>query len=137
MIKILIYLHHHLIHYYGQPHQHQHQAVVIVIVIIIDLGLKPRRVVRTKYGPNSLLHDKGRLPLNIQDNDITSCSTMNEDSCITNLQGMRLQCPKTCVLYLEDDIYYAAYLNNKSNDDGNVYGNVYGNADGDGDNGDL
>jgi hypothetical protein len=81
----------------------------------------------TKDGTNSLLHDKGRLPMNIQDNDVTACSTMNKDSCMTDLQGMRLQCPKTCELYLEDDIYYAKYFpNNKSNDE-----NVDGNGDGD------
>jgi hypothetical protein len=67
----------------------------------------------TKNGTNSLLHDKGRLTMNIQDYDVKACSTMKKDLCMTDLQGMRSQCPKTCELYFEDDVYYAKYFPNR------------------------
>jgi hypothetical protein len=63
----------------------------------------------TKDGKNSIKHDKGRLPINIQDKS-EKCATMDKKFCETDLQGMRLECPKTCELYLEDDVYYAKYF---------------------------
>jgi len=63
----------------------------------------------SKKGNKSIEHDNGRLPMNIQDN-AKACATMDKVLCMTDLQGMRLHCPKTCELYLEDDVYYAKYF---------------------------
>jgi hypothetical protein len=63
----------------------------------------------SKDGKNNMKDDKGRLPMNIQDND-KKCATMDISLCMTDVQGMRLNCPKTCELYLEDDVYYAKYF---------------------------
>jgi hypothetical protein len=67
----------------------------------------------TKDGKKSLKNDKGRMPMNIQDNH-RACATMKKSLCMTDVQGMRLQCPKTCQLYLEDDAYYAKYFPNQT-----------------------
>mmetsp|Transcript_26645 Transcript_26645/g.63514 ORF Transcript_26645/g.63514 Transcript_26645/m.63514 type:complete len:838 (-) Transcript_26645:227-2740(-) len=63
----------------------------------------------TKDGKNSIKNDKGRFSVNIQDKS-EKCATMDKKLCETDLQGMRLECPKTCELYLEDDVYYAKYF---------------------------
>merc|ERR1712238_203238 len=63
----------------------------------------------SKNGKKSIKHDSGRLPMNIQDK-VKACATMDKVLCMTDLQGMRLRCPKTCELYLEDDVYYAKYF---------------------------
>jgi len=67
----------------------------------------------TADGRNSIKHDKGRMPMNIRDNH-PSCATMDKSLCMTDVQGMRLHCPKTCELYLEDDVYYAKYFPNQT-----------------------
>ena len=64
----------------------------------------------TKDGTNSITYDKGRQPMNIQDKFPEKCSKMDKSLCETDLQGMRLRCPKTCELYLEDDVYYNKYF---------------------------
>ena len=66
----------------------------------------------TKDGENSLKRDKGRMPMNIQDRS-DRCGHLDKSMCMTDLQGMRLMCPKTCELYLEDDVYYAKYFPNQ------------------------
>jgi hypothetical protein len=58
----------------------------------------------TRDGKNSLLNDSGRRPLNVQDLH-EECPQLI-DQCDKDLKGVRLQCPKTCGLYLEDDVYY-------------------------------
>ena len=63
----------------------------------------------SKDGKKNMKDDTGRLPMNIQDND-KECATMDKSLCMTDVQGMRLNCPKTCELYLEDDVYYAKYF---------------------------
>jgi hypothetical protein len=63
----------------------------------------------TRDGTHSLKNDKGRLPMNIQDS-LPECATMDKEICMTDLKGMRLECPKTCELYLEDDVYFAKYF---------------------------
>ncbi|KAG7374770.1 hypothetical protein IV203_013865 [Nitzschia inconspicua] len=65
----------------------------------------------TRDGKHSLQNDQGRLPLYIED-DSEECATMDKKKCMTDLKGLRLLCPKTCELYLEDDIYYAKYFPN-------------------------
>jgi hypothetical protein len=65
----------------------------------------------TRDGKHSLKNDQGRLPINIEDNS-PECATMHKEKCMTDLQGLRLECPKTCELYLEDDKYYAKYFPN-------------------------
>lgn len=67
----------------------------------------------SKDGKNSIKYDKGRLPMNIQDNH-PRCETLDKGLCMTDLQRMRLMCPKTCELYLEDDVYYAKYFPNQT-----------------------
>jgi hypothetical protein len=37
-----------------------------------------------------------------------------KDQCDTDLLGIRLECPKTCQLYLEDDVYYAKYFSQEA-----------------------
>lgn len=67
----------------------------------------------SRDGKNSLKHDKGRMPMNIQDY-LPSCATMDKSMCMKDVQGMRLECPKTCELYLEDDVYFAKYFPNQT-----------------------
>lgn len=67
----------------------------------------------TRDGSRSLKNDKGRMPFDIQDY-LPECATMDKNLCMTDVQGMRLECPKTCELYLEDDIYYAKYFPNQT-----------------------
>jgi hypothetical protein len=67
----------------------------------------------TPDGKNSLKNDKGRMPINIQDNH-QACARMKKSLCMTDVKGMRLDCPKTCQLYLEDDVYYANYFPNQT-----------------------
>jgi len=67
----------------------------------------------TRDGKNSLKNDKGRMPINIQD-DHRACASMKKSLCMTDVKGMRLECPKTCQLYLEDDVYYAKYFPNQT-----------------------
>lgn len=67
----------------------------------------------TRDGKNSLKWDKGRMPMNIQDKH-PRCETMDKSLCMTDTQGFRLMCPKTCELYLEDDVYYAKYFPNRT-----------------------
>jgi hypothetical protein len=62
----------------------------------------------SKDGENSLKNDKGREPMNVQDHD-EDCP-QHKDLCETDLTGKRLECPKTCQLYLEDDKYYAKFF---------------------------
>ena len=67
----------------------------------------------TRDGANSLKKDKGRMPMNIRDYH-PACATMDKKLCMTDVQGMRLECPKTCELYLEDDVYYEKYFPNRT-----------------------
>jgi hypothetical protein len=68
----------------------------------------------TKDGSHSLKNDKGRRPMNVQDK-LEDCSQLKH-KCDTDLLGIRLQCPKTCELYLEDDVYYAKYFSSSNQD---------------------
>jgi hypothetical protein len=63
----------------------------------------------TRDGNHSLKNDRGREPINIQDT-LPQCATMDKSVCTTDLKGMRLKCPKTCEVYLEDDVYYAKFF---------------------------
>jgi hypothetical protein len=63
----------------------------------------------TRDNKHSLLNDQGRLPIHIEDFS-PECATMDKSKCISDLQGMRLDCPKTCEVYLEDDVYYDKYF---------------------------
>jgi hypothetical protein len=65
----------------------------------------------TRDGKQSLTSDQGRLPVHIEDKS-PECATMDKTKCMTDLQGLRLDCPKTCEVYLEDDAYYAKYFPN-------------------------
>uniref|UniRef100_A0A7S4ALX4 Prolyl 4-hydroxylase alpha subunit domain-containing protein n=1 Tax=Pseudo-nitzschia australis TaxID=44445 RepID=A0A7S4ALX4_9STRA len=67
----------------------------------------------TNDGKNSLARDKGRTPMNIRDS-VPECATMDKVLCTKDVQGMRLKCPKTCELYMEDDAYYAKYFPNRT-----------------------
>lgn len=62
----------------------------------------------SKDGKNSLENDKGRTPMNVQDQR-EYCS-MSTDLCITDPAGFRLECAKTCGIYMEDDKYYSMLL---------------------------
>jgi ShK domain-like len=62
----------------------------------------------TKDGKNSLKNDKGRQPLNVQ--DLREDCSQQKDQCETDPKGVRLQCPKTCGLYLEDEEYYKRFF---------------------------
>jgi hypothetical protein len=66
----------------------------------------------TRDGKRSLKNDVGRMPLHVKDLQPEECATMDKSLCTTDLEGMRLECPKTCQLYLEDDVYYAKYFPN-------------------------
>jgi hypothetical protein len=59
----------------------------------------------SKDGKNSLKNDKGRMPLNVQD-EREDCS-MSTDLCLTDPSGFRRECAKTCAVYMEDDDYYS------------------------------
>jgi len=59
----------------------------------------------TRDGTASLVNDKGRKPFNVQDED-SDCAR-SKHLCDTDLLGKRLRCPKTCNLYMEDEVYYA------------------------------
>jgi hypothetical protein len=65
----------------------------------------------TRDGKNSLLNDTGREPLDVQDLQ-EECPQLI-DQCEKDLNGVRLQCPKTCGLYLEDDVYYKRFFPNR------------------------
>eukprot|EP00535_Pseudo-nitzschia_heimii_P010630 CAMPEP_0197177682 /NCGR_PEP_ID=MMETSP1423-20130617/3204_1 /TAXON_ID=476441 /ORGANISM="Pseudo-nitzschia heimii, Strain UNC1101" /LENGTH=864 /DNA_ID=CAMNT_0042627271 /DNA_START=208 /DNA_END=2802 /DNA_ORIENTATION=+ len=67
----------------------------------------------SRDGSCSLKNDRGRMRMNIQDYQ-KQCATMDKSLCMTDVQGMRLECPKTCELYLEDDVYYAKYFPNQT-----------------------
>eukprot|EP00537_Pseudo-nitzschia_pungens_P014558 CAMPEP_0172383302 /NCGR_PEP_ID=MMETSP1061-20121228/1197_1 /TAXON_ID=37318 /ORGANISM="Pseudo-nitzschia pungens, Strain cf. pungens" /LENGTH=837 /DNA_ID=CAMNT_0013111495 /DNA_START=154 /DNA_END=2667 /DNA_ORIENTATION=- len=67
----------------------------------------------TRDGKNSLAWDRGREPMKIADT-VPECATMDQTLCTTDVQGMRLKCPKTCGLYLEDDVYYSKYFPNRT-----------------------
>lgn len=62
----------------------------------------------TKDGKNSLRDDKGREPLNVQ--DLKKDCPQWKNQCDIDLKGVRLECPKTCGLYLEDDVYYRTFF---------------------------
>ncbi len=67
----------------------------------------------TKDGKNNIQWDKGRMPFNIQDQH-PRCEQLDKELCMTDVQGFRLMCPKTCELYLEDEVYYAKYFPNQT-----------------------
>jgi hypothetical protein len=56
----------------------------------------------SKDGSTSLKNDKGRTPMVVE--DLLDDCTVEE--CESDPQGKRLQCPKTCRLYLNDNDYY-------------------------------
>jgi hypothetical protein len=62
----------------------------------------------SRDGLRSLKNDKGRKSFEVEDerNDCPQLKTL----CESDLQGVRLECPKTCKLYLEDDVYYSKLL---------------------------
>eukprot|EP00934_Nitzschia_sp_Nitz4_P002300 Nitzschia sp. Nitz4//scaffold31_size150131//145303//147582//NITZ4_002856-RA/size150131-processed-gene-0.213-mRNA-1//1//CDS//3329547743//2300//frame0 len=51
---------------------------------------------------NSLRQDKGRQSMKVED-IVDDC---NVDDCVSDAAGKRLQCPKTCRLYLNDEDYF-------------------------------
>lgn len=59
----------------------------------------------SKAGDRSLKNDKGRKPLKVEDKH-DDCPN-SKHLCESDPQGMRLNCPKTCKLYLEEDVYYS------------------------------
>lgn len=56
----------------------------------------------SKDGNKSLENDTGRKSMNVRDL-IDNCTV---EICESDAQGKRLQCPKTCRLYLNDEDYY-------------------------------
>ena len=61
----------------------------------------------SKHDVNKTLKtDSGRKPLTVEDQD-SSCEKMDPNLCMTDPHGRRLSCPKTCQLYLENDLYYS------------------------------
>jgi len=65
----------------------------------------------SKNGGKSLKNDQGRMTFEIKDQHKDCPKRKNE--CESDPEGVRLECPKTCKLYLEDDEYYALFKNNK------------------------
>lgn len=63
---------------------------------------------------NSLKTDKGRRPWQVKDNR-ADCASLVEQ-CLKDPTGVRLQCAKTCSLYLEDDVYYARHAKRMRDD---------------------
>ena len=64
----------------------------------------------------SLKNDQGRQPINVQD-ERPDCQDKPRELCESDPAGFRLECPKTCRVYLEDEEYYAqlrAMVSNKS-----------------------
>ena len=56
-------------------------------------------------GSRSLRDDVGREPLHVED-DRSDCQTMRR-LCMTDPTGIRLDCAKTCRVYLRDNAYYS------------------------------
>ena len=77
----------------------------------------------SKEDPNKTLKtDGGRKPLTVVDQN-KLCSKMPPKMCMEDPQGLRLQCPKTCQLYLENDLYYSkleTFLPSSASDTKNV-----------------
>jgi len=70
-------------------------------------------------GSRSLMTDKGRAPLGVEDKR-RDCDKF-EEKCISEPEGFRLDCPKTCKVYLDDEEYYAklkALVEESNADDG-------------------
>jgi hypothetical protein len=63
----------------------------------------------SKDGSKSLKHDQGRKPLHVKDKSIKCPAWRNH--CASDPNGIRLKCPKTCKLYMEDDVYYELLRN--------------------------
>jgi hypothetical protein len=63
----------------------------------------------SKDGSKSLKHDQGRKPLNVKDTSI-KCPAL-KSQCVSDPNGIRLRCPKTCKVYMEDDVYYKLLRN--------------------------
>lgn len=64
----------------------------------------------------SLKNDQGRQPINVQD-ERKDCQEQPKELCETDPAGFRLECAKTCNVYLQDEEYYAqlrAMVNNES-----------------------
>lgn len=64
----------------------------------------------------SLKNDKGRQPIRVKDKR-SDCQEQEKELCVSDPAGFRLECPKTCKVYLADDEYYTqlgAMVNNKS-----------------------
>jgi len=69
-------------------------------------------------GSRSMKDDKGRAPINVKDQR-KDCAK-NKKKCVNDPDGFRLECPKTCKLYMEDDVYYshlAAAVGDKNQSD--------------------
>jgi ShK domain-like len=63
------------------------------------------RLWRRNDPKRSLKTDTGRVALNVQDKR-PDCADQKE-LCINDPDGFRLECPKTCEVYMSDDKYYA------------------------------
>jgi hypothetical protein len=63
----------------------------------------------SKDGSKSLKNDKGRYPLHVEDKHV-KCPEWN-NLCVSDPTGVRLKCPKTCKVYMEDDVYYEFLAN--------------------------
>jgi hypothetical protein len=63
----------------------------------------------SKDGSKSLKNDKGRYPLHVED-EHEKCPEW-KNLCASDPTGIRLKCPKTCKVYMEDDAYYELLRN--------------------------
>jgi len=55
-------------------------------------------------GSRSLKTDQGRVPLHVEDKRQDCAQHVRR--CVSDPAGFRLECPKTCKVYMEDDEYY-------------------------------
>jgi len=67
---------------------------------------------------NSLKNDTGRKPFDVQDDPNVDCQKVKKKGqCITSLKKLRMKCPKTCEVYMKDDVYYKEIFNIDYKDD--------------------
>lgn len=66
-------------------------------------------------GSTSLKNDRGRKPLYAKDFR-ADCATVEPDLCMKDPTGVRLDCPKTCGVYENDEAYYSMLETRKKYD---------------------
>ena len=64
---------------------------------------------RSWGGGNSLANDKGRKPYSFRDDDDRCPQWAAQGKCDTDLWGVRMECLKSCKIYIEDEQYYSKY----------------------------